>query len=112
MLSFRNTKRTGKNVADTTFKHKEIINFVENEAILQNDKLIVHTFNYYFCNIVKHLSVPKDPCFEDQTSNFRVKTSIEKCKDHPNIIFSKDKISSINNPKLSFNFASVEQTLD
>ena len=61
MLSFRNTKQTSKNVSDTTFKHKEIINLVEDETIFQNDKLIVSTFNKYFCNILKKLSIPKDP---------------------------------------------------
>ena len=60
-------------------------------------------------------SIPKDPCFEDQTSNLRadrVKASIEKYKDHLSIICIKDKISSINNPKFIFNFVSFEQALD
>ena len=92
-----------------------VINLLENETIFQNDKLIVDTFNKDFCNIVKKLSIPKDPCFEDQTSNIftdRVKASIKKYKDHPSIICIKDKISSINNSKFSFNFVSLEQTLD
>ena len=60
-------------------------------------------------------SIPKDPCFEDQTSNLRadrVKASIKKYKDHLSIIGIKDKISSINNPKFIFNFVSFEQALD
>ena len=60
-------------------------------------------------------SIPKDPCFEDQTLNLRadrIKASIEKYKDHLSIICVKDKNSSINNPKFIFNFVSFEQTLD
>ena len=60
-LSFTNTKQTSKNVVEVTFKHKEIINLVENETIFQN-KLTVHTFNKYFCNIVKKIIYSKDPC--------------------------------------------------
>ena len=41
-----------KNVVEATFKHKEIINLVQNETFFQNDKLIANTFNKYFCNIV------------------------------------------------------------
>ena len=69
MLSFRNTTQTSKNVPDTNFQHKEIINLEENETDFQKDKFIVDTFNKYFCNIVKKLYIPKDTCFEDQTSN-------------------------------------------
>ena len=36
--------------------HKEIINFIENEEILTNDKDIADTFNKYFCNRVKQIS--------------------------------------------------------
>ena len=60
-------------------------------------------------------SIPKDLCFEGETSNLRadrVKASIEKYKDHLSIICIKDKISSTNNPKFIFNFVSFEQTLD
>ena len=60
-------------------------------------------------------SIPKDPCFEDQTLNLRadrIKASIEKYKDHLSIICVKDKNSSINNPKFIFNFVSFEQTLE
>ena len=42
-----------KNITETTFKHKKIINLVENEMNFQNDKLIADTFNKYFCIIVK-----------------------------------------------------------
>ena len=42
------------------FRHKEISNLVENETITQNNKLIADTFNKYFCNVVKHLSLSKD----------------------------------------------------
>ena len=75
---------------------------VENETIRQNDKLIAHTFNKYFYNIVKNITIPKDPCFEDQKSNLcadSVKASIEKYQDYPSKICIKDKISSMNNPK-------------
>lgn len=47
-------------------KHEKITYFVENETILQKDKLIADIFNNYFCNIVKNLSIPKDPSFEDR----------------------------------------------
>ena len=89
MLSFRNTKQTSKNVAEITFKHKEIINLIEYETIFQNNKLTANTFNKYFRNIIEKLSVPKDPCSDEQFLNFhadRVNAYIEKYKDHPSII--------------------------
>ena len=52
-----------KIVAEATFKHKEIINSVENETIFQKDKLIADTFNKYFCYIVKKLICSKRPLF-------------------------------------------------
>ena len=70
---------------------------MENETILQNDKLNADTFKVDFCNIVKNISIPKDPCFEDQTSNLcadRVKASIEKYKYHPSIICIKDTLKA------------------
>lgn len=33
---------------------------------VKNDTLIINTFSRYFCNIVKNLSIPKDPSFEDR----------------------------------------------
>ena len=63
VLLFRNKKWTSKN--ETTFKHKEIINLVENETDFQNGKLTTDTFNTYFCPIVKRISIPKDHYFED-----------------------------------------------
>ena len=78
MLFFRNTKQTTKNVAEATFKHKEIINLVENETIFQNDSLIADTFNKYFFNIVKKIIYSKDLCSEDQFSNLRAKSSHRK----------------------------------
>ena len=96
-------------------KHKEIFSLIEKETILQNDKLIADTFHKYFSNIVKNIFIPKDPCFEDETTNlcaYRVKAFIKKYKHHPNINFIKDKISNMNNPNFSFNCVSFEQTLD
>ena len=68
--------------------------------VLQSEKLITGTFNNYFCNIVKNLSITKYSYFENQTSNLcadRVNCSIKKYKGHPRIICTKDKISSMNN---------------
>ena len=48
----------------------------------------------------------------DQISNLRadrVKAFIEKYKNHPSMICIKDKISSIINPKFSFNFVSFDR---
>ena len=76
---------------------------LENETIVQNDKLIVDTFNKYFCNIVKkNLSIPKTPVLKINFQIYVLKASIEKYKDHPSIICFEDS----NNPKLSFNFKS------
>ena len=61
------------------------------KKLFRNDKLIACALNKYLCNIFKNLSIPKDPCFEDQTSNSctdRVKASIVKYKDHPIIIYT------------------------
>ena len=68
---------------------------MENQTVLQNNKLAADTFNEYFCYIVKNLYIPKRPCFEDQTSNLcgdRLKASIEKYKDHPSIICINSQI--------------------
>ena len=59
--SFRNTKQTRENVAETAFK--EIVNLVKNETIFQNNKLIANIFNKYFCNIVKKTICSKRPLF-------------------------------------------------
>lgn len=80
---------------------------VENEIFLQNDKLIANIFNNYFCKIAKYLSIQKDLCFSEQSSNTcaeRVKHSIEKYKDHPSTDCIKDKILNKTNPRFSFNF--------
>ena len=97
-LSFTNTKQTSKNVVEVTFKHKEIINLVENETIFQN-KLTVHTFNKYFCNIVKKIIYSKTPVLKFNFQIYMLKASIKKYENHPSIICIKDS----NNPKLSFN---------
>lgn len=84
---------------------------VENETILQNDKLIADSFNNCFCNIVKNQSVPKDPFFEEQTSNLfedEVKAlKIQRTSKHS---LHQNKILNTNN--LKFTFVSFEQSLD
>lgn len=87
---------------------------VENETILQNDKLIADSFNNCFCNIVKNQSVPKDPFFEEQTSNLfedEVKAlKIQRTSKHS---LHQNKILNTNNLKFTFNnFVSFEQSLD
>ena len=102
---FRNTKQTSKNVAETTFNHKEIINLAGNEKFFQKAKLIAILSTSTSVTLLKKLYIPKDPCSEDQFSNLRadrVIAFIGKYNDHPSIICIKDKISS-NNPKFSFN---------
>ena len=61
--------------------------------------------------LLKNLSVSKGPSFDDQILNLRAdraKASIEKYKNHLSIICIKGKISSIINPKFSFNFVLFE----
>ena len=58
------------------------------------------------------LSIPKDACFENQSSTLcadKIKASIEKCKNHPSIICIKDKVSSVNNPNLSFTLSRLNR---
>ena len=56
------------------------------------------------CSIVKKLSLPEnaDPA----------KLELEKCKDHPCITSIKNKMTSMDNPKFSFRFVSLNETLD
>ena len=61
-LFFKNTKQTSKNVAKTIFKLKKLLIW---GTVFQNGKWIADIFKKYFCNIVKKLSIPKDPCSED-----------------------------------------------
>lgn len=78
-----NFSQTVKFFFSTKLKHKEIVNLVENETILQNDKSVAGTFYNYFRNIFKNLSFPIGPCFEEQTSNLcldKIKTCVEKCE--------------------------------
>ena len=78
---------------------------IDNEVTSSNDEEIAETFNKYFCNITKNLSLPESPSIKEPSVELftdPVILALEKHKDHPSIASIKNKMTSMNNPKLSF----------
>ena len=88
---------------------------IDNGVTLTTDEEIAETFNKYFCNIAKNLSLPENPCIKEPSVELftdLVILALEKYKDHPSITFTKNKMTSMHNPKFSFRFVSLNETLD
>ena len=113
----RNTFLKGKSdSARKAYKlrHKETINLSENGQILNNNKEIAITFNNYFSNIIKKLSLPSAKSYnEENIDNITNPTylAIEKYKNHPSILTIKNKMQSLGHPSFIFQYVSHYQVL-
>ena len=88
---------------------------IDNGVILSKDKKIAETFNKYFCNITKNLSLSENPSIKEPSVKLFTDPVIlgsEKYKDHPSITSIKNKMANTDNPKFSFRFVSLNETLD
>ena len=88
---------------------------IDNEVTLSNDEEIAETFNKYFCNIAKNLSLPESPSIKEPSIELftdPVILALEKYKDHPSITSIKNKMTSMDNSKFSFRFVSLNKTLN
>ena len=88
---------------------------IDNEVTLSNDEEIAETFNKYFCNIAKNISLPESPSIKEPSAELftdPVILALEKYKDHPSITSIKNKMTSMDNPKFSFRFVSLNETLN
>ena len=86
-----------------------------NGVTLSNDEEISETFNKCFCNIAETLSLPENASIKEPSVELftdPVKPALEKYKYHPNITSVKNKFSSMDNPKFSFRFVSLNEILD
>ena len=81
-----------------------------NGVTLSNDEEIAETFNKYFCNIAKNLSSPENPSIKEPSVELFTLV-LENYKDHASITSIKNKMTGMNNPKLSFRFVSLNETL-
>ena len=86
--------------------NRETINLFDNGVTLAKDKEI---FNKYFCNIAKNLSLLENP-FELFTDPAII--TLEQYIDHGSITSIKNKMTSMDNPKFSFRFVSINETWD
>ena len=61
---------------------------IDNEVALYNDEEIAETFNKYFCDIVKRLSLPESPYIKERSVELftdLILLALEKYKDHPSL---------------------------
>ena len=61
---------------------------IDNEITLSNDEEIRETFNKYFCNIAKNISLPEKPSIKEPSVELFIDPvilALEKYKDHPSI---------------------------
>ena len=95
--------------------HIETISLIDNGVTLSNDEEIIKTFSKYFCNIAKNLSVPKNCSIKKLSVELftdPVILALKKSKDHLSITSINNKMTSMDNPKFSFRFVSLNETLD
>ena len=114
MLTIRNFVKPVKPLFSDKINHRETINLIDNEITLSNDEEIAETFNKYFCNIAKNISLPESPSIKEPSVEIftdPVILALEKYKDHPSITSIKCKITSMDNPKFSFRFVSLNKAL-
>ena len=106
--------QTVKPLISDKINHRETINLIDNEIILSNDEKIAETFNKYFCNIAKNMSLPESPSLKEPSPELftdPVILPLEKYKDHPSITSIKSKMTSMDNPKFSSRFVSLNEGL-
>ena len=108
-------RQTVKPLFSDKINHRETINLIDNEITLSNDEEIAETFNKYFCKIAKNLSLPESPSIKEpsvELCTVPVILALEKHKDHPSITSIKNKMTSMDSPKFSFRFVSLNETLN
>ena len=106
--------QTVKPLFPNKLPHKETINLSENGQILNNDKEIDITFNNYFSNIIKKLSLPSAKSYNEENIDNIINPTylaIEKYKNHPSILTIKNKMQSLGHPSFSFQYVSHDQVL-
>ena len=97
--------QTVKPLFSYKINYRETINLIDNEVTLSNGEEIAETITKYFCNITKNLSLPESPSIMEPSVELfadPVILALEKHKDHPSIASIKNKMTSMDNPKLSF----------
>ena len=107
--------QTVKTLFSDKINHRETINLIDNEVTLSNDEEIAETFNKYFCNIAKNLSLPESPSIKEPSVELftdPVILAFGKYKDHPSITSIKNKMTSMDNPKFSFRLFFLNETLN
>ena len=103
--------QTVKPLFSNKLPHKETINLSENGQILNNDKKIAITFNNYFSNIIKKLSLPSAKSYNEENIANPTYLVIEKYKNHPSILTIKNKMQSLGHPSFSFQYVSHDHVL-
>ena len=106
--------QTVKPLFSDKINHRETINLIDNEIIFSNDEEVAETFNKYFCNIAKNISLPESPSIKEPLAELFTDSlilALEKYKDHPSITSIKSKMTSIDNPKFGFRFVSLNEAL-
>ena len=105
-----------KPIFSDKINHREAINVIDSGVILSNDEEIAKTFNKYYCNTAKNLSLPENPSIKEPSVHELFTDpailAFEKYKDHPSITSIKNKTTSMDNTKFSFRFACLNKTLD
>ena len=96
--------------------HNETINLIGNGVTWSNDEEIAKTSNKCFCNIDKNLSLPENPSIKEDPVILALYwsccTCIAKYNDHPGKASITIKMTSMDNPKFSFRFVSLNEILD
>ena len=71
--------QTVKPLFSDKINHRETINLIDNEIILSNDEEIAETFNKYFCNIAKNISLPESPSIKEPSAELFTDPVIPDC---------------------------------
>ena len=76
---------------------------IDKRVTLANDEEIGESFNKYFCNIAKNLLLPENPSIKElsvEPFTDPAKIGPGKYKDHPSMMSIKNKMTSMDNPKV------------
>ena len=107
-------RQTVKPFYSDKINRRETINLIDNAVTLSNDEEIEETVNKYFCNFAKNSLLPENPSIKEPPVDFftdPVILALEKYRDHPSITSIKNKMTSMDTPKFSFRFVSLNETL-
>ena len=84
----------------------------ENGEILSSDTDIADTFNDYFSNVVQNFNIPRENSILNTDPYINpVLTIVEKYKHYQSIISINKKMREKGQPKFSFHFVTLEETL-